>query len=1155
MLASVAGGIAPTSQPGSSPEGPAWTAAVAVLATLAAMLPAAGTAAEQTRRLDLGSLYDGVTEIGAPGAPGPLCVHGPEAFPVIVGATQGGVHAPVVAAGRWGRGRVVMLGHGGYFERATLDTADTGRFITNALRWAAGQDTQARPRIGVVSDVGRGELRGWLTAAGQDAVEVALSPGSLGTVDVVALEMWNQGAPELRALQRFLRAGGGLVTASTGWGWADLHPDLDLVSDYAGNRLLRPFGIQWASFDWLYRTSPEGYAVDGAPSELTHAGTALNAVEAHETNQSTLTQPEIEQAIDSLMRTAGCLPPDDTQIAPRLHALVERNDHWPSAERPVTRSDIVARLAAGLFVLEHRRTPAESVRAHSAAQDFPGPVPADAPRLNRSLTVDTTVPRWHSTGLYAAPGELVTVATPAEVAEIGGFYVRVGVHSDEIWHLPAWERMPEISRRFPVSAATTRVANAFGGLIYIEVPAEIPDDADLGSIAVEIEGAVAAPRFVRGETDLADWRDEIRHVPAPWAEIEGRNMIVTTDAREVRELDNPAAVARLWDRVLSFNADLAAWPSRRRASPERLVVDRQISNGWMHAGYPLMAHLDQKSNLVDYQYVRTCADGESSPSIWALFHEIGHNHQSPDWTFDGTVEVTVNLFTLYVFEFQCGIVASSAAWADRDRSRAELMASYNFDNPDFEQWKNDPALALVMYEQMQEAFGWEAYRQVFATYLALPDAERPKNDDEKRDQWLVRFSRQVGRNLGPYFDAWGVPTSRAARQSIADLPEWMPPNFPPPREGATPSSSYGYRPHTSSGAQPVVGETTDRGSITDYVSTAADGTGFRAETVVTGLQMPMSLDFAPDGRLFVVERGGRIWVFRPGQLRPDLALDVGGADQPIDLLDLALDPEFLDNGFVYVLQAEHGQLESPGLLLVRYRALGNSLAQAAVVLTDLPIAPSPASARIRFGPDGLLYVASGGARDVDEAQDLASYAGKILRVRGDGGIPGDNPFASPVYSLGHRHPGGFDWHPLTGTLWVAEPGDIGHDEINRVEAGGNYGWPDVWTSPAVRSPAVTLWPLSFPAGASFYTGTAIVGFRHDLFLAGLDGAHLRRIRFDPSDPSRIIDDERLLDGRFGRLRDVVTGPDGWLYVATSNRDGYGTPTHGDDRVIRLTPMR
>ena len=717
---------------------------------------------------DIGALLNGVAEIGAPGVPGSLCIYGSGAFPVIVGAISD-VRAPVMAAGRWQAGRIVALGHDGYFTRPTLESLDTGRLITNALHWTAGE-VQTGPRIGVVGAAG---LHAWLKESGHDVVDADLTPDSLGAVDVVAVVMWNQSAPEIEALSAFVRGGGGLVTAVTGWGWAQLHPHLDLVSDYAGNRLLAHAGIRW-SHDYLGRTSPEGYAVDGPPPELTHAGTALEAVEAHANDRRTLTQPEIVQALDSLLRAIRCLPADDALLAPRLDALVERDERdirWPSAEQPVGQADVIARLAATLFVLEQSRTPPESVRAHPMAADFPGPgpVPDDAPRITRSYTVDTAVPRWHSTGLYAAPGELVTVTVPTEVAATGGFHVRVGAHSDRIWHRSEWTRMPEISRRFLISATETLVANAFGGLIYVEVPAE----ADLGSVAIKIEGAVAAPLFVLGETDLNAWREEIRHAPAPWAEIAGRNMIVTTDADEVRGLDNPAAVAEAWDRVLDLSAELAAWPSPARSSPERFVVDQQISVGYMHAGYPLMAHLDQQANLVNTEHLR-------SECNWGFYHEVGHNHQVAEWTFDGTVEVTVNLFTLYVYEFLCGIPVAenesgSAAF------RAKQMSRYDFDNPDFEQWKREPFLALVMYEQLQQAFGWDAFRQVFATYRSLPEAERTKSDDEKRNQWMVRFSRQVGRNLGPFFEEWGVPTSQEARDSIADLPVWLPPDFPPGR--------------------------------------------------------------------------------------------------------------------------------------------------------------------------------------------------------------------------------------------------------------------------------------------------------------------------------------------------------------------------------------
>ena len=752
-----------------------WVRGICLLALFVLWGPNEGLSQSIASKQDLDTLLDGVADIGAPGTPGSLCVYGPEVFPVIVGATQAGRRAPVVAAGRWQTGRVVALAHDGYFQPGTLETADTGRLMTNALRWAAGERVPPGPRIGVV---GAHELRTWLTEDGHDVVETVLTPQSLRAVDVVALVMWNQSASELEALSAFVRAGGGLVTAATGWGWAYLHPHLDLVNDYAGNRLLAPIGIQWPE-DWLHHTSPAGYAVAARPPGLTHAGTALDAVRAHAAGVRTLIQPEVDQALDTLVRTASCLPPGDRLLAPRLVGLVDsiqENGHWPSAQHPVSTADVAARLASTVFVIQQRRTPAESVRPHPAAADFPGLVPINAPRLTRSVTIDTTVPRWHSTGLYAAPGEPVTVRVPAEAGAAGGFHVRVGAHSDGLWRRDEWKRMPEISRRFAVSAATTLVANAFGGLIYVEVPV----DANLGIITVEIEGAVAVPRFVLGETDLAAWRDEIRHAPGPWAEIAGRNMIVTTDSREVRAFVDPAAVAETWDRVLDLSAELAAWPSFARTSPERFVVDRQISAGYMHAGYPLMAHMDQSANLVDALHISTCRY-DPTQSNWGFFHEVGHNHQSSDWTFDGTVEVTVNLFTLYVYEHLCGIPVAQN-WRGSAAFRAEQMARYDFDHPDFERWKRDPFLALVMYEQLQQAFGWDAYRQVFATYRTLREEERPRSDDEKRDQWMVRFSRQVGYNLGPFFETWGVPTSRAARDSIADLPVWMPLSFPPQRE-------------------------------------------------------------------------------------------------------------------------------------------------------------------------------------------------------------------------------------------------------------------------------------------------------------------------------------------------------------------------------------
>ncbi len=234
----------------------------------------------------------------------------------------------------------------------------------------------------------------------------------------------------------------------------------------------------------------------------------------------------------------------------------------------------------------------------------------------------------------------------------------------------------------------------------------------------------------------------------------------------------PRSAPALWDQVLDADADLARIP-HERARPERFVLDEQISAGYMHSGYPIMAHLDVERAIVTAEKI---AKGEDT---WGYFHEIGHNHQSGDWTFEGTGEVTVNLFTMYVHDTICH---------RRDLGRPDLTDPEKFDakirsyfqrGAHFEEWKQDPFLALCMYIQLQHAFGWKAYQDVFAEYRSLPSDQRPHSDDEKRDQWLVRFSRAVHQNLGPFFQAWGVPTSTAARQSVADLPDWMPAHFPP----------------------------------------------------------------------------------------------------------------------------------------------------------------------------------------------------------------------------------------------------------------------------------------------------------------------------------------------------------------------------------------
>jgi len=505
-----------------------------------------------------------------------------------------------------------------------------------------------------------------------------------------------------------------------------------------------------------------------APDRVSQAEQALEALVADADGSKPLSQGDADRCIRTVRDVAGRLPPNDARVLPRLAALREKHaaDLAPKPKRPLKRDNALGRLLMAFDIDRLNRLPPEEVQAHPASSAFPGAVPTDAPRVPRMLEIDTVVPDWHSTGLYAAPGEVVTVTVPASAAD-KGLRVRIGAHSDRLWHLEAWMRAPDICLSRPLAEPVTRLASAFGGLVYVDVPRDCP----IGAVKVSVAGAVEAPFYIHGQTDLAAWRNTIRTRAAPWAELASKKIILTLPSAVVRDLDDPDAVMTFWDAVADACADLAARPHVR---PERFVTDVQISAGYMHAGYPLMTLLDMPPVMVDVPRLkRNGHDG-----VWGLFHELGHNHQEPDWTFRGTGEVTVNLFTMHVLETVCGLEPTQCHGSISDRSRANAMRKY-FADPDFSAWQRDPFLALIMYIQIQKAFGWEPFKKVFAEYRTLTPDERPRSDEDKRDQWLVRFSRAVGRNLGPFFEAWHIPTSEAARKQIAGLPAWMPEGFPP----------------------------------------------------------------------------------------------------------------------------------------------------------------------------------------------------------------------------------------------------------------------------------------------------------------------------------------------------------------------------------------
>jgi len=322
------------------------------------------------------------------------------------------------------------------------------------------------------------------------------------------------------------------------------------------------------------------------------------------------------------------------------------------------------------------------------------------------------------------------------------------------------------------------------------------------------------------------------------------------------------------------------------------------------------------------------------------------------------------------------------------------------------------------------------------------------------------------------------------------------------------------------------------------------------------------MDFAPDGRIFITERPGRVRIVKDGQLldEPWATIDIAPGGES-GLLGLALDPEFHNNGLVYLSYTYIGQEGNSINRLVRMRDDQSSDKGKldSILVDSIRGASNHDGGRLRFGPDKKLYWTMGDAQDSDLAQDISSLNGKILRLNPDGTIPDDNPFPnSIVYSYGHRNPQGLAWQPGTGRLYSTEHGPSGfqgsgQDEVNFIEAGKNYGWPVIYgdktrsgmVTPVIQSGSSETWA---PAGATFVVGGP---WDSSLLFVGLRGQSLYRLTLDDNDPFKVLDFQRLLVGEFGRLRDVAQGPDNAIYILTSNRDGRGRPSEGDDKLLRL----
>lgn len=699
----------------------------------------------------------GVTSLPKTGAPGPIAIWGNMAFPLLSAASgREANELAVAAAAGYGKGRIILFGHNSYLDGNA--GGNHAQLMENCVTWAANKP---KPRIGLkgVNAVAFFDQRGFKAESFND-----LDEKTLNGFDVVILNAQSITDPAQGAIiADWIKKGGGLIAGMTGWAFGQTSGGKDLAVSHGLNQALMPAGLAFTDMSAFDALSAFQARPDLPP--LMNASEAIQALKKQSGGGSALTPEEVKQSSSAIQVALAAQPPDRSNLRDAVTAALGNtgtNSPIPTKTAPLTQEQhAAARIRLGMETRVLRLAAGEKATPHPAHEAFPGKAPADAPRITREMKITPAIPGWTSTGLYAAAGETLQVTVPTDMAN-KGYAVRIGCHSDTLYHLDTWSRAPDICKTAPLNAPTTQTASAFGGLVYIEVPSRAAEDE---SFAVTIQGGIAAPIFVLGQDDDAQWNNEIKKRPAPWAELACDKMILSVPTEVARTVTSPTQLMQFWKQVVEAQDDISNQTAERKR-PERMVADVQISAGFMHSGYPIMLHVPEALEMVTYNRIKFPG--------WGYHHEIGHNHQRGHFTFDGTGEVTNNVLGMYVYEAvlkKDWLIGHTAITPER---RKENLSKIKQASDKWATWKSDPFLALHTYIQLVQAFGWESWRAYLYSFADAKFGPLPQSDDDKRDQFLVRYSKIVNRNLGPFFDAWGIPVSPQAKAEVSKLEGWMP---------------------------------------------------------------------------------------------------------------------------------------------------------------------------------------------------------------------------------------------------------------------------------------------------------------------------------------------------------------------------------------------
>ncbi|XP_062409179.1 TRPM8 channel-associated factor homolog [Sardina pilchardus] len=687
---------------------------------------------------DLDVLLDGVTKFDIRGdaVPSEVLVHGPLAFPI--GTTSDG--RAFLAGSTYGQGRVIIATHETYLSHEPLS-----RFLMNAVLWLdKGRKglVGVSPKLSWVTDL--------LSRSGLQCQVTDLSDN----VSVYVCTSYSD--DHCNEIQRFVAEGGGLLIGGHAWYWAATNTAEKTLIKYPGNHILNQMGLSLLP--------------GTVKSELYQAQSGREFLEAYQFRQ-------FLQLVTNYLSQNQSFSDDQQECLKKMGqdcmSYLSMSAHGCASYSSVLEM-LADLLKTGQVPQVCESCPVRSGEdrlllgvARHVCKECPDPealLPYIIKDIQALATVsDTTVTisaktagveEWISTGLYLSPGMRTDIEFPSNI--VGkGWKVQIGCQTDNIKHLDEWKRAPVVVERFPVDGNTVQVWNLWGGLIYLVAP----PNCHVDNVKILVQKAVQAPYYKSGETTMNHWLQDIRNYPAPWAELEFENLVITLHSDFIRNLERTDLLAEQWDAVMRGVAELAAKPAKFPRK-ERFVADVQISAGFMHSGYPVMMFTSSAPDLLRLK-------GKKDP--WGPIHELGHNQQLSVWEFPPhTGEATNNLWSVFIGETVYGLEWGDAHGHLKPVRRQSRVQEYIKGGRKLEDWK--VWTALETYLQLQEKFGWDAFKKFFGAYHNMPEV--PKDKTGKMNTFVKTFSKVVNRNLTSFFKAWNWPVEPATESKLSSLPDW-----------------------------------------------------------------------------------------------------------------------------------------------------------------------------------------------------------------------------------------------------------------------------------------------------------------------------------------------------------------------------------------------